>query len=93
MEMRTKNFILSMGCLFLAVCFVLIIAVPRKNEVKSETTEVVSLPEKVVIIVKAPDQFRQYKVKRINDGVVTFIRLRGVGAGYYSSGDTIYYKF
>jgi hypothetical protein len=91
METRTKNFILSMGCLFLAVCFILIISKPRENE--PETTEVVSLPEKVVIIEKAPNQWCHYKVKRINEGVVTYIRARGVGRGNYSSGDTIYHKF
>jgi hypothetical protein len=91
MEMRTKNFILSMGCLFLAICFILIISKPRENE--PETIEVVTPMEKVVIIGKSPNQFCQYKVKRINEGVVTFIRIRGVGRGNYSEGDTIYYKF
>ena len=88
-----KTFIFSMGCLALVFCFVIIIAIPRKNEVKPQTTEVVSPMEKVVIIEKVPQQFRQYKVKRINEGVITFIKTKGVGAGYYSAGDTIYWRF
>jgi len=91
--METKNFIIVVGFLFLVFCFVLIIAIPRKNEVKPETTEVVTPMEKVVIIEKEPQQWCRYKVKRINEGVVTFIRIRDVGRGNYSEGDTIYYKF
>jgi hypothetical protein len=93
--METKNFIIVVGFLFLVFCFAMIFSIRKEKEFKanSETIEVVSLPEKVVIIEKEPQQWCRYKVRRINEGVVTFIRIRGVGRGNYSEGDTIYYKF
>lgn len=66
----------------------LLINPPRK------TSEPIQTPmEKVVIIEKVEWYFAVYKVKRINEGVVKTIRVKGIEKKAYIPGDTIYWRF